>query len=134
MAESSTAAPDTLPQARWPWQRSLRLRILLSYGAVVFLVLALVTALVGRAVYQAMIVEAERSLELETVLAANALEDPLSGYDAEFSAYERWEAEHADEDKANTDGDHEEDDNISDGGSASGATPTPSLSGATVAL
>ena len=124
-----------MPQARWPWQRSLRLRILLSYGAVVFLVLALLTALVGRAVYQAMIVEAERSLELETVLAANALEDPLSGYGAEFDAYERWEAEHADEDKAKTDDkDDDKDDSSSKGDNGSVSTPTPSPSAATVAL
>lgn len=135
MAESSTAAPDTLPQARWPWQRSLRLRILLSYGAVVFLVLALLTVLVGRAVYRAMIVEAERSLELETVLAANALEDPLSGYDAEFAAYERWEAQHADEDKAKSDDKSDDkDDSNSKGDSKSVPTPTMAPSGAIVAL
>lgn len=135
MAESSTAASDTLPSARWPWQRSLRLRILLSYGAVVFLVLALLTVLVGRAVYRAMIVEAERSLELETVLAANALEDPLSGYDAEFAAYERWEAQHADEDKAKSDDKSDDkDDSNSKGDSKSVPTPTMAPSGAIVAL
>lgn len=135
MAESSTAASDTLPSARWPWQRSLRLRILLSYGAVVFLVLALLTVLVGRAVYRAMIVEAERSLELETVLAANALEDPFSGYDAEFAAYERWEAQHADEDKAKSDDKSDDkDDSSSKGDSKSVPTPTLASSDAIVAL
>jgi len=135
MTDKSAASPHALPQARWPWQRSLRLRILLSYGAVVVVILVLLTVLVGRAVYQAMIDEAEGSLELETLLAANALEDPLSGYDAEFDAYQQWEAEHADEDKAKTDdSDHDGDDNKSKGESASGATPTPSLSGPTVAL
>ncbi len=123
MAEGNTVATGALPQARWPWQRSLRLRILLSYGAVVLTVLALLTALVGSAVYRAMIVEAERSLELEAVLAANALEDPLSGYDAEFDAYQQWEAEHANEDNAETgDSDYDRDDNTSKDESASSAT------------
>ncbi len=97
MAEPPVTAPSPLPQARWPWQRSLRLRILLSFGAVVVVVVALVTILVSRAVYRAVVQEAERALELEAVLAANALEDPLSGFVAEFEAYERWEAEHDDD-------------------------------------
>ncbi|HSN74037.1 MAG TPA: ATP-binding protein, partial [Anaerolineae bacterium] len=113
--------------ARWPWQRSLRLRILLSYGAVVLLVLALLTVLVGSAVYQAMIDEAKGSLELETLLAANALEDPLSGYDAEFDAYQQWETEHEDDDEAKAD----DSDDKSKRESTSNSTPTPSQPRAT---
>lgn len=103
MAEAPTSTPRAQPAARWPWQRSLRLRILLSFGAVVLLVLALATILVSRAVYRAVVQEAERALELEAVLAANALEDPLSGYVAELEAYQDRDAEHDDDDIAKDD-------------------------------
>ncbi len=103
MAEAPTSTPRAQPAARWPWQRSLRLRILLSFGAVVLLVLALATILVSRAVYRAVVQEAERALELEAVLAANALEDPLSGYVAELESYQDRDAEHDDDDIAKDD-------------------------------
>ena len=87
---------ETIPQppARWPWQRSLQARILLTYGSIFVVILALLTLVIGRVVYQAQLTTAERSLELEAFLAANALQDPLSGYASEFDAYARWEREH----------------------------------------
>jgi signal transduction histidine kinase len=89
-----TDRPATPPPARWPWQRSLQTRIILTYGAVFLVVLALLMLAVGRVVYRAQLHEVEQTLELEAFLAANALEDPLSGYATEFEAYARWEAEH----------------------------------------
>lgn len=82
------------PPARWPWQRSLQARILLTYGSVFVVILALLTLVIGRVVYQAQLMTAERALELQAFLAANALQDPLSGYASEFDAYARWEREH----------------------------------------
>ena len=57
------------------------------------LTLALLTLVIGRVVYQAQLTTAERTLELEAFLAANALQDPFSGYASEFDAYARWEHE-----------------------------------------
>ena len=92
MDDNTAAAPQ--PPARWPWQRSLQARILLTYGSIFVVILALLTLVIGRVVYQAQLTTAERTLELEAFLAANALQDPLSGYASEFDAYARWEHEH----------------------------------------
>ena len=98
MAEPPAPAPWTLPPARWPWQRSLQRRILFTYGAVFAAVILVLMAAVGRVVYQAAVEEAHHSLEVEAFLAANALEDPNSGYLAEFEAFDRWEGEHSGDD------------------------------------
>jgi signal transduction histidine kinase len=92
MDDDTAAAPQ--PPARWPWQRSLQARILLTYGSIFVVILALLTLVIGRVVYQAQLTTAERTLELEAFLAANALQDPFSGYASEFDAYARWEHEH----------------------------------------
>ena len=92
MDDNTIAAPQ--PPARWPWQRSLQARILLTYGSIFVVILALLTLVIGRVVYQAQLTTAERTLELEAFLAANALQDPLSGFASEFDAYARWEQEH----------------------------------------
>lgn len=81
------------PAARWPWQRSLQARIVLTYGAVFVVVLALLLFVIGQVVYHAQVAEAERALEVEAFLAANTLQDPLSGFVAEFDAYARAEHE-----------------------------------------
>ena len=98
MAEPPAPGPWTLPQARWPWQRSLQRRILFTYGAVFAAVILVLMAAVGRVVYQAAVEEAHHALEVEAFLAANALEDPNSGYLAEFEAFDRWEDEHSGDD------------------------------------
>jgi len=43
---------ETIPQppARWPWQRSLQARILLTYGSIFVVILALLTLVIGRVV------------------------------------------------------------------------------------
>ncbi|MEZ4638406.1 MAG: ATP-binding protein [Caldilineaceae bacterium] len=76
----------------WPWQRSLQQRIVLTYGVIFFGVLAFLMVWVGRIVYAAQLSDAEHNLELQAYLAANTLEDPLSGYNAEFDAFARWES------------------------------------------
>lgn len=85
------------PSARWPWQRSLQARILLMYGSVFGVVLALLMLVIGRAVYQAQLANAQQALEVEAFLAANALQDPLSGYADEFKAHERDDDQHDDD-------------------------------------
>ena len=91
---TNAAAPVAAAAARWPWQRSLQTRILLTYGAIFVGVLVLLLLVIGRFVYQAQADGAERTLEIEAFLAANALQDPLSGYSAEFEAFARRESEH----------------------------------------
>lgn len=89
-----TPIPAPLPRpARWPWQRSLQSRIVLAYGGVFVAILALLMARVAQVVYTTQLSDAEHNLEIEAFLAANALEDPLSGYETEFSEYARWESE-----------------------------------------
>ena len=80
---------NALPPARWPWQRSLQTRIVLTYGTVFALALVLLMLVIGRVVYQAQLANAERTLEVEAFLAANTLQDPLSGFVAEFEAFAR---------------------------------------------
>ena len=87
------ADPQT-PSARWPWQRSLQTRILLSFGAVFLIALLLLLILLGRVVYQAEITAAVDTLEVDAFLVANALDDPLSGFNAEFDQFAHWEEEH----------------------------------------
>jgi signal transduction histidine kinase len=90
MAESATVAQ---PPARWPWQRSLQTRIVLTYGSVFALALVLLMLVIGRFVYAAQLANAERTMEVEAFLAANALQDPLSGFTAEFEAFAREDHE-----------------------------------------
>ncbi|MBX3052043.1 MAG: HAMP domain-containing protein [Caldilineaceae bacterium] len=91
------------PGARWPWQRSLQSRIVLTYGGIFVVVLVLLMIRVVQVVYTTQLSDAEHNLEIEAVLAANALEDPLSGYDAEFDEYARWEAKHDKEEDSSGD-------------------------------
>ncbi len=111
------------PSARWPWQRSLQIRIVVAYGGVFLVVLALLMAVVMRVVYQAQLSDAEHNLVIQAFLAANALEDPLSGYASEFEDYAKWESErdHRDED-GSSDDDHSDDDHQSQ-------TPAPDAAG-----
>ena len=93
------AEPQT-PNARWPWQRSLQTRIVLTFGAVFLIALLLLLLLLGRVVYQAEITAAGDTLEVDAFLVANALEDPLSGYNAEFQQFAHFEEEHERDDHA----------------------------------
>ena len=121
MAEHVPENGWTLPPARWPWQRSLQRRILFTYGAVFLIILALLMAVVGRVVYRAAVDEAQHTLEVEAFLVANALEDPRSGYAAEFEAFGQWETEHGDE--------HDEDTGAVPPGQSLAAHPTQRLQG-----
>jgi len=118
-------APAAL-RSRWPWQRSFQLRIIFAFGSVFLLVLTLLTVWIGRTVYQTYLDAAEHELEVEAFLAANALEDPLSGYTAEFDQYRNW-AEAKDEDKHSDEShDDEEENNATPGeGQASAAANAP---------
>ena len=84
---------DPLPPARWPWQRSLQYRILFAYGAVFFVVLALLILWIGNAIYRADLEAGAHNLEVTAFLTANALQDPLSGFTDEFDRYRQWHDE-----------------------------------------
>ncbi len=89
----SQPIPPPLPPGRWLWQRSLQYRIILTYGLVFVVVLVLFAVFVGEITYTTQLSAAENDLELAAFLAANNLEDPLSGYSEEFVAYRQWEDE-----------------------------------------
>mgnify|MGYP000985367428 FL=1 len=89
--------------AFWPWQNSLQYRILFAYGALFLVTLILLVLFIGRTFYHADLESGEHELEVTAVLAANALEDPLSGYVAEFE-------KHEDEERAEQEGQDEQDD------------------------
>ncbi len=105
MEKTSPTQKSRSSAARWPWQRSLQTRIVLTYGGVFVVVLALLMVRVVQVVYEAELNDAEHNLEIESFLAANALEDPLSGYAAEFEEYAAWEfeREHKKDDDADDD-------------------------------
>lgn len=78
--------PVGTPQ-RWPWQRSLQTRIVLTYSTIFVVVFTFFSLIVGQMVYARNLEAAEHNLEVQAFLAANALEDPLSGYAAEFDDF-----------------------------------------------
>lgn len=85
---------SSLPSRRWPWQRSLQMRIMLAYSAAFLAVLIGLTVWLSRAVYHIAFDAVEHDLEVAAFLTANAIEDPLSGYTDEFIQYHEWEREH----------------------------------------
>ena len=123
MGKTSPPPKRGSSSARWPWQRSLQSRIVLTYGGVFVVVLALLMTRVVQVVYTAQLNDAEHKLEIEAFLAANSLEDPLSGYAAEFQEYATWESEREYETEAENkqeDGESEHNDKSS---TASANTP-----------
>lgn len=129
MTDTIAPAPATLPPSRWPWQRSLQVRMILAFGGTFLVILALLTFWISREVYRTYIDSAEHDLEVAAFLAANALEDPLSGYANEFEQYQRWEADHqlVEAGKSSDDerSDKSDDDEHDDDSPAATATPAP---------
>jgi signal transduction histidine kinase len=123
----STPNPQTAARSRWPWQRSFQLRITTAYGSVFLLVLALLTLWIGRTVFQTYLDAAEHELEVEAFLAANALEDPLSGYAAEFEQFRRWEEERQHETRDDDDESNGESKQRSDDSAPAPAAPAAAL-------
>ncbi len=109
MKSTERTPPSAPPPGRWPWQRSLQYRIVLTYGLVFLAVLILLGVVVGQIIYTTQLDAAEHDLELAAFLTANALEDPLSGFSEEFDQYEKWErGREDDEDEREDDDDDEE--------------------------
>ena len=133
MTGANAPAPITPPPSRWPWQRSLQVRMILAFGGTFLVILALLTFWISREVYRTYIDSAEHDLEVAAFLAANALEDPLSGYANEFEQYQRWEAEHqlaeagksADDERNDKSDDDDEHDDDSPPATATPAPPSP---------
>ncbi len=113
------------PRSRWPWQRSFQLRITAAFGGAFLLVLTLLTLWIGRTVFQTYLDAAEHELEVEAFLAANALEDPLSGYAAEFEQFRQWEDDRKHE--SSGDDDDSDDDSAPAPATATGALLLPRL-------
>ena len=80
------------PKSPLPWRRRLHYRLIVSYGVLFIIILSLLMALVINTIYGVQIDQAEHNLEVRALLAANALEDPLSGYSGELEDYERRES------------------------------------------
>ncbi|MFN8440394.1 MAG: ATP-binding protein [Caldilineaceae bacterium] len=83
----------TLRRSPWRWQQSLQRRIIISYGVLFLLVLALLMLRLGLRVYRAQIGQAEHELEVKAFLTANSFEDPLSNFSKDFVVIEQWEAQ-----------------------------------------
>lgn len=116
---------STLPSRRWPWQRSLQTRIVLTYSTIFVVVFVLFALIVGQMVYVRNLEAAEHNLEVEAFLAANALEDPLSGYATEFDDFSRHSEDDEDKKPGETDDGPDEG---SDDGTASTASAAPESS------
>ena len=102
MAEQAAPAPS-----HFPWYRRLQFRLIASYGLLFLVVLSLLMALVINTIYGVQLNQAEHDLEVKALLAANALEDPLSGYSSELEEYERRES-HDENDDEREDDEHED--------------------------
>ncbi|WP_343391836.1 helix-turn-helix domain-containing protein [Candidatus Amarobacter glycogenicus] len=130
---SPVLSPVQQTAARWPWQRNLQTRIVLTFTLLFLVVLALLMLRVSQSIYQAQLEASTHNLEIAAFLAANALEDPLSGYEAEFERFANWEAEQGDEKRekpsAGTDdheGQEDQKDKVGTQAPMSGVEPPPS--------
>ena len=81
---------EPLPPAFWPWQHSLKTRIVLAYAVMFAIVLAALTWWVSQIIFDNQIEQSEHVLEIEAFLISNALEDSLSGFASEFDQYLRF--------------------------------------------
>ncbi|MBK8050489.1 MAG: HAMP domain-containing protein [Anaerolineales bacterium] len=99
----TTGETPQLPPARWPWQRSLQVRLALAYGILFLAALIALTIWIGQIVYSTQLNAAEHDLQVTAFLAGNALEDPLSGYESEFQRYQDRESEHEDDGRSQDD-------------------------------
>ena len=75
----------------WPWQRSIQARIVLILAGLLSFVLLLVNLGMGRLLSAAQLEETANHLQIQALLAAGALQDPLSGYRRELEDHEEHE-------------------------------------------
>lgn len=68
----------------WPWQRSIQARIVLLFLGLTASVLMAVNVIMAKTIVRGEIEEAGNHLQIQALMAASALQDPLSGY------YETW--------------------------------------------
>jgi signal transduction histidine kinase len=83
--------PSAPASAFWPWQHSLQYRILFAYGAVFLATVVLLVIWIGDAIYRADLDAGKHEVEVAALLAANTLEDPLSGFTEEFDKSQVWD-------------------------------------------
>ena len=89
--------------AFWPWQHSLQYRILFAYGAVFLATVVVLVIWIGDAIYRADLDAGKHEVEVAALLAANTLEDPLSGYAEAFDHYRVWEEQQRGDELADAD-------------------------------
>jgi signal transduction histidine kinase len=68
----------------WPWQRSIQARIVLILGGLLSGVLLLVNLEMARFLSHSQLEESANHLQIQTLLAARSLQDPLSEYGREL--------------------------------------------------
>jgi signal transduction histidine kinase len=88
----------------WPWQKSIQARIVLILVGLLSAVLLFVNLQMGRLLASAQLEETANHLQIQALLAANSLEDPLSVYGHELEEHER----HEDDDDDDDDDEHHE--------------------------
>lgn len=75
----------------WPWQRSVQARLLLILVGLLAGVLVLLNLSMGWLLVGAQVEEAANHLQIQSLIAARSLEDPLSVYSHELEEHERYE-------------------------------------------
>lgn len=73
----------------WPWRRSIQARIILILVGLLGAVLLILNLRMDRLLEKAQLDEAANHLQIQAMIAANSLEDPLSVYRHELEEYER---------------------------------------------
>jgi signal transduction histidine kinase len=81
----------------WPWQRSIGARIVLIVVGLLSVVLLLVNLVMARLLLASELEEAANHLQIQALMAAQALQDPLSGYSRELGKLESRDHDDHDE-------------------------------------
>lgn len=90
----------------WPWRRGIQAQLLLLLVGLLSAVLLIVNLSMGWLLTRAQVEEAANHLQIQSLIAARSLEDPLSAYSHELEEHERREHHQP---RANRDDDDAED-------------------------
>lgn len=82
---------------KWPWQRSIQARIVLILAGLLSAVLVLVNFEMGKTLRAAQLEETANHLQIQALLAAATLQDPLSGYRQELENHKHDDEPHEEE-------------------------------------
>ena len=91
----------------WPWRRSIQARIILILVGLLGAVLLLLNLRMDGLLERAQLDEAANHLQIQAMIAANSLEDPLSVYRHELEEYEKdHDHDHDDEEHHSEEEEH----------------------------